>query len=186
MLPASSVNEYLRQGTPATPNDDDNHRAGFDEAGNRVGPEDKAKAVKWLYNRPLRDYAYLFTEYARERAQMFAQIAGLKEDNARLDVAQQSALKLKAHREQEITALSADLKMMVRDRTTIEQLLNTIKGQLANATRERGELLQKSAASAEKLVTSQLAQLRAITDATAPAAALPAPVNPRAGAAGPR
>jgi hypothetical protein len=173
MLPPSSVNEYLRQGTPATPNDDDNHRAGFDEKGLRVGPEDKAKAVKWLFDRPLRDYAYLFTEFAREKAQMLAQIAGLKEDIARLEVAKQNAEKLQAHRKQEITALTGDLKMMQRDRTTIEQLLGTVKGQLANATRERGELLQKTAASAQKLMTTQLAQLRAINEATAPAAALP-------------
>ena len=46
-----------------------------------------AKAAKVLYDRPLRDYAYLFTEYQRERSEMLAQLAGLKQDIERLKAA---------------------------------------------------------------------------------------------------
>jgi hypothetical protein len=182
LLPPSTVNEYIRQGTPATPDDDENHRAGFDEKGLRVGPNDKDKAVKWLYDRPLRDYAYLFTEYARERAQKLARIAGLKEDNARLEQAQQSALRLAEQRKAQIQALTSDLTNMKRDRTAIEQLQNTVKGQLANAQTQRDEHLKLNAANAQKLISTQVQQLRQITEATAAAARIPSAVStPAAG-----
>jgi hypothetical protein len=183
LLPASTVNQYIRQGTPATPDDDENHRAGFDEKGLQVGPNDKDKAVKWLYDRPLRDYAYLFTEFARERAQMLARIAGLKEDNARLDEARQSALRLAEERNAQIQSLTSDLGNMKRDRQVIEQLLNTVKAQLANAVQQRDGLVQKNAENAQKFVNTQLTQLREITAATAAAAALPSPAGAPAAAA---
>jgi hypothetical protein len=175
LLPASTVNEYIRQGTPATPDDDENHRAGYDDHGERVGPNDKDKAVKWVYDRPLRDYAYLFTEFARERAQMAARIAGLKEDNARLEEARQSALRLAEERKAQIQALSSDLGNMKRDRQAIEQLRSTVSAQLTNARTQRDELIKKNAKNAQKFVNTQLTQLREITAATAAAAGVRAP-----------
>lgn len=170
LLPKSSVGEYLRHGTPATADDDANHRAGFDEEGRRVGPDDEAKAVKKLYDRPLRDYAYLFAELIRERVVMISERAGLIEDVNRLKVAHESALQLKTHREQEIASLTIDLKQMKRDRAVIERLLATVQQQLASARQQVADLLQHNADEAAKLIESQLAQLRAITTATTPAA----------------
>jgi hypothetical protein len=169
MLPASTVNEYIRQGTPATPDDDENHRAPYDESGHRLGPEDAAKAAKVLYDRPLRDYAYLFTDYQRERSEMLAQLAGLRQDIERLKAAQANGEQLKAYRQKEIAALTDDLKFMKRDREVVEKLLATIQGQLANARKLVSDLIQQNAEHAQKLVASQLEQLRSLTSAPAPA-----------------
>jgi hypothetical protein len=175
LLPAESLPEYLRHGTKATPDDDERHRAGYDEQGKRVGPDDAAKATEWRYDRQLRDYAYLFAELARERVVLLAQRAGLIEDNARLKAANENALKLTAHRQLEIKTLTADLDHMKRDRQEIQNLLATVKQQLANARQRVATLIRENAQLAQNLIESQLAQLRTIT------AAMPAPaVTPTA------
>jgi hypothetical protein len=175
MLPAASLPEYLRHGTNATPDDDERHRAGYDEEGKRVGPDDAAKATEWRYDRQLRDYAYLFAELTRQRVVLLAQRAGLIEDNARLKAANESALKLSAHRQQEITALKSDLEHVKRDRQVIENLLATVRQQLSRAGELVADFVQENAQLAQNLVEAQLAQLRTITAAT-PAA----PVTPTA------
>lgn len=168
LLPAGTVSEYVRQGTPAQPDDDDYHRAGFDEAGQRVGPDDKAKAVTWLYDRPLRDYSYLFPELQRERVLLLADIAGLKEDIAALVAALASANELKAYRTTEIAELKEDQQHMERDLAFITKLLATINGQVANAQGQVDSLLKANAEKARELISEQLAALEAI-DRTAPA-----------------
>ncbi|MBA3480780.1 MAG: hypothetical protein H0T51_03100, partial [Pirellulales bacterium] len=65
LLPAATINEYLRHGKEATPDDDEYHRAAFDDEGKRVALDDAAK-VKELYDRTLRDYAYMFSELLRQ------------------------------------------------------------------------------------------------------------------------
>jgi hypothetical protein len=171
LVPAASLPEYLRHGTKATPDDDERHRAGFDDEGKRVGPDAAANATEWRYDRQMRDYAYLFAELTRQRVVLLAQRAGLIEDNARLKAAHESALKLTAHRQQEIKALGTDLKYMKRDRQVIEKFLATLTQQLANARRLVANLIQENAQLAQNLVESQLAQLRTIT-AAAPAPAV--------------
>ena len=69
-LPSASVQQYIRDGTPTTEDDDPWHIAWFDAEGKRVGPEavdPKENTPK--YDRPLRDYALLFSELARERVE---------------------------------------------------------------------------------------------------------------------
>lgn len=166
LLPAGTVNEYLRQGTPAQPDDDDYHRAGFDEAGQQLGADDKAKAVTWRYDRPLRDYSYLFPELQRERVLMLADIAGLKEDIAALVAALESANELKAYRTAEIAALKEDKEHMERDLAFITKLLATINGQIANAQRQIDALMKQNAEKAQQLISEQLAALQAIDQAS--------------------
>jgi hypothetical protein len=166
LLPAGTVNEYLRQGTPAQPDDDDYHRAGFDEAGQQLGPDDKAKAVTWRYDRPLRDYSYLFPELQRERVLMLADIAGLKEDIAALVAALESANELKTYRTAEIADLKEDQQHMERDLAFIKKLLATINSQVANAQGQVDALLKQNAEKAQQLITEQLAALQAIDQAS--------------------
>jgi len=171
MLPAASVEEYLRHGKPATEDDDEYHRAGYDEAGNRVGPEDADKAVEWRYDRPLRDYAYLFAELVRERVLVQAERSGLVEDNTKLQAALASAKELTAHRTQEKESLGKDLQFMQRDRQAVEKLHDAIKRQVASAQGEVAELLQANAQLARDLIAQQLQRLRqADQRAQAPAA----------------
>ena len=119
LLPAATVEEYIRQGTPATDDDDQYHRAAFDEAGNQIGADDAkadpSKVNQWRFDRPLRDYNYLFAELMRERVVMEADVAALKQQIADLATAQANAKKLKAHRTAERTALQQDKKFMERD-----------------------------------------------------------------------
>ena len=179
MIPAPSVNEYIRHGAPATDDDDDFHRAGFTdsgEKGQRVGPEDAEKAVEWRYDRTLRDYTYLFAELLRERVVKLALQAALTEDINRLKAALKSAQSLTAHREQKKQVLAGDLTHMVRDRQVIEQLLATIKSMIETARRQSSDLLAENMRLAQQLSERQLAELKRIDDA-APAPALPAAVS---------
>jgi hypothetical protein len=166
VLPTASLPEYLRHGTKATPDDDERHRAGFDEEGKRVGADNAAKATEWRYDRQLRDYAYLFAELTRQRVVLLAQRAGLIEDNGRLKAANESALKLSAHRQREIAALKSDLEHMKGDRQVIENFLATVRQQLSRARELVVNLIQENDQLAQNLIEAQLAQLRTITAAT--------------------
>jgi hypothetical protein len=174
LLPAVTVNEYLRQGTPATPDDDEYHLALFDEAGNEIGPDDAkadpSKVVKKLYNRPLRDYSYLFPEMMRERSVMEADIAELQAQIADLKAARTSAQQLEKLREQEKVEVSADLKNMERDLAFIKNLLAKINSQIANGRAQVDNLLKQNAVGARTLIEEQLAELQQI-DERAPAPA---------------
>jgi hypothetical protein len=170
LLPAATVTEYIRQGTAAQPDDDEFHIANFDEDGNRLGPDDKAKAVEKRYDRPLRDYGYLFPELMRERVVMEADVAALKQQIADLETAHANAKKLQAHRTAEKTSLQQDLKFMERDLDFITKLLATINSQIANARSQVTDLLQRNALGAETLINNQLAELQEI-DQRSPAPA---------------
>ena len=84
MLPAESVEEYLRHGTEATRDDDQWHVTGLDEDGKRVGPDNIDQAVKRLYDRSLRDYAYIFNELAGNKVVTLARQEAVTKDNDRL------------------------------------------------------------------------------------------------------
>jgi hypothetical protein len=175
MLPAASVQEYLRHGTKATPDDDEYHRAAYDEAGNRVDLDSDAK-IEERYDRQLRDYAYLFAEAARNRAVMLADQAALTEDIKKLKAAHEIAKKLSALRTQEKGALASDLENMKRDRQVIESLLATIKTQLENARQLVDDLLNTNVQMAAQLTEQQLGLLDvANQNAPAPQPALVRP-----------
>ena len=44
----------------------------IDENDQRLPPDQLGNAVRKVYNRPLRDYAYLFSELARQRVVLMA------------------------------------------------------------------------------------------------------------------
>jgi hypothetical protein len=177
LLPAATVDEYIRHGTPAQPDDDEFHRAAFDEAGpagNRIGDDDAkndpSKVVEWRFDRPLRDYSYLFPELARQRVVMEADAAALKQQIADLQTAHANAKKLESHRTKEKADLERDLKSMQRDLQFITNLLEQIKAQLANARAQVNDLIQRNAAGAQTLINEALAALQEI-DRRAPAPA---------------
>jgi hypothetical protein len=168
LLPAASVEEYIRQGTPATDDDDQYHRAAFDEAGNQIGADDAkadpSKVNQWRFDRPLRDYGYLFAEQMRERVVMEADVAALKQQIADLATAQANAKKLEAHRTAERTELQEDLKFMERDLAFVKKLLATINSQIANAKSQVSDLLTANASMAQSLIDKQLAELKTIDE----------------------
>ena len=177
LLPAASVEEYIRQGTPATDDDDEYHRAAFDEAGNQIGADDAkadpSKVNQWRFDRPLRDFNFLFAELMRERVIMEADVAGLKQQIADLAAAQKSALELQAHRTKEQTELQQDLKYMERDLAFVKKLLGTINSQIANAKSQVSDLLTANASMAQSLIDKQLAELKTIDERSPAPAASP-------------
>ena len=168
MLPAESVEEYLRHGTDATPDDDQWHVIGLDENDERLGPEQMDLAVKRLYDRPLRDYTYLFEELAREKVVAQAARKAIVQDNAKLEAALASAEKLSEFREAEITSLTADADGMQLDRKAIEAHRDLVLQQLSNAKRLIEVMLADNSARARQLQQRQL-QLSEQIDRAAPA-----------------
>lgn len=167
ILPPQSVEEYIRQGTEAKPDDDEWHRVGYDADGNRLGIENWDKAVTFRYERQLRDYGFLFHELAQRRTELIADIAAVKQDTERLNAALVSAKQLEQYRIEEKRKLQHDLAGMQRDLAAIEQLQTQVEQQLTNArqalttfladnNRLVGELARLQQVSAERInLTSQ-------------------------------
>jgi hypothetical protein len=158
LLPAASVEQYLRHGTRPTEDDDQYVRAAFNEKGERVALDDPAKTEE-RYDRPLRDYAFLFAELLRQRTLLGTAIAGLTEDINRLKAANENAKLLTAHREQELVALEQDRELMARDRQTIEEHLDKVQAALENARQAVGRLIPLNVELAQELIQRRTAQL---------------------------
>ena len=170
LLPAATVQEYLRHGSPMQPDDDPANGAWYDEQGRRIGPDDasaEAEGRQQRYDRQLRDYGYLLAELARQRVLLNAEGAALVEDNKKLQAAQESAARLTVYREGEKQSLEADLQKMTADRQAIERHRDQVLVQLNNARELFARAVRENQELAQALSNRQLAQVEAI-DATAP------------------
>jgi septal ring factor EnvC (AmiA/AmiB activator) len=137
-------------------------------------PNEMAKAVKKVYQRPLRDFAFLFAELDRQKAVLLSDRDALVEDNAKWEATLASAEKLGKFREDEINLLESDLAGMKQDRAAIEAHLTIVKGQIEEALRRIEGLLAQNASLAQQLA-DQEAALRQMINATAPAPAVSMP-----------
>jgi hypothetical protein len=173
LLPAASVDEYIRHGQdvpkPAEGEPFDPNIAMVDEAGHRVGPDDAARAQRWLYDRQLRDYDYFFAAANRELIETLAQRAALTEDIKKLTAANETAKQLGALRLAEQQGLTADFAHMEQDRQTAEALLATIQRQLENARRLLSDALAENSQYAAQLRTVQLTMQQQLPPAPAAA-----------------
>lgn len=133
ILPPQSVEEYIRQGAEAKPDDDQWHRVGYDADGNRLGPENWDKAVTFRYERQLRDYGFLFHELAQRRTGLLAEIAAVTQDTQRLNTALASAKQLEQYRLDEKRKLEHDAAGLKRDLAAIRRLQGQVEQQLKNA-----------------------------------------------------
>jgi hypothetical protein len=170
-LPEKSVQEYLRNGTVAGPDDDQWRRMGVDEVGKPLGPDNMDKATKVLYQRRLRDYSVEFDELARERVMLLANIAGVTKDNERLKAALVSAKALQSFREEEKQKLGVDLAGITKERAAIEKHLALVQQELADKRQRLAEVLDQNARLAEQLARLQ-AQGKSSTE-TKPSSAGP-------------
>lgn len=170
MMPAETVDEYLRHGTPATADDNEFEVVGLDENDQPLGPEDLDQAVKRLYDRPLRDYAYLFAELAQQRVLLLARTQATTEDNAKLAESIESAQRLGKFRQEQKEMLSADLDGMQHDRQAIETHRSRVLNMLTNARKQIDERLKENSQIARQLTNLQLGQIQQINQ-TAPAPA---------------
>lgn len=167
-LPPADAAEYLRSGQPATADDDPANVIGFDENDQRVPPNKMDTAVKKVYQRPLRDFAFLFAELDRQKAVLLSDRDALVEDNAKWEATLASAEKLGKFREDEIDLLESDLAGMKQDRVAIESHLTIVKGQIEEALRRIEDLLARNSSLAQQLADREAA-LRQMINATAPA-----------------
>ena len=171
MLPAATVEEYIRHGKPANDDDDQWHVIGLDENDQRVA-ENIDQAVKKLYDRTLRDYAYLFSDLARQHVVMRAEIGSVSEDNKRIETALKSAEELSAFRTEESENLAQDLNGMQQDRAAIEKHRDQLTQVLAHAKSRIDDLLTKNIEMANQYTQIQLSQMKSI-NALAPKPAGP-------------
>jgi len=172
LLPEASVDAYIRQGQtvdkPANIEAFNPSIAMFDETDKRVGPENAAAAVKWLYERPLRDYAYLFAAANRDAVALRAEQEALVEDNKKLQASLEIAKKLGELRTEERTGLTGDREHMEHDREVIEAHLATVQRVLGSVKARVAELLTETAKQRDQLKAKQERQLQEL-DLTAPA-----------------
>lgn len=166
LLPAESVEEYLRHGSPATPDDDQWHVTGLDADGKRVGPDDIDQAVKRLYDRNLRDYAFIFSQMAGEKVAVLAKQRAVTEDNAKLVQALEGAKKTGQFRQQQIEAISDDLAEMKRDRMAIESHRDAVLSQLRQIEVASVDYQRANSALAKQFSEQQLGLARYINGVT--------------------
>jgi len=169
IVPPQSIEEYLRNGKEAGPDDDEVRKVGLDENGVRLPADQLAKAAKVLYQRRLRDYATEFDELAQRRIVMLADTDAVKTDIQRLTVADESAKKLSAFRQDEIKRLNTDLAGVEKERQAIERHLAQVEQQLARVRELLASTLQRNSQLADELSARQLRPGRAGGGATTPA-----------------
>jgi hypothetical protein len=166
-LPKKSVSEYIRDGKPATADDDPVRVVGFDENNKPLPPGDLSKATKKLYQRRLRDYAAEFDELVRRRIVMLTDIDALNKDIARLTEAKASAEKLQAFRESERTKLTSDLAGVNKEKAAIEKHLAEVNKLLTRARTLTAELMKRNDQLAAELAARQ-SQPKPASGATVP------------------
>ncbi len=151
MLPAESVEEYVRHGGPTMPEDDQWHKTGYDADGNLVKPDDWNATTQFKYRRSLRDYNLIFQDLSKRYTQMQADVNALVEDNQQLKKALASVRKLQQMHEAEQGKLKNDLAGVTRDRQAIEAHQSQVETQLSNARALLGDLVRDNAAMGQSL-----------------------------------
>jgi hypothetical protein len=153
MIPEGSVEEYLRHGKPAVPDDDPFRVAGYDADGKRLAPNDMDRAAQKVYERRLRDYPEEFRKLSARRVAMLTDREGLMLDNQRLTDSLASAQRLSAFRQDEIDKLNKDLAGLAKDRQAlavlggqVQQQLDTVRTMLIQLIQENSQLARELAA----------------------------------------
>jgi hypothetical protein len=155
-LPKQSVNEYLRNGKPATADDDPWRKVGYDENGQQLPADQMAKATKVLYERRLRDYAAELDELLRRRISMLADVDAVKKDIDELTAAEEIGKKLQAFRTEERQKLATDLAGVQKEREAIEKHLAQVQQLLAKARQLTAETMAHNQQLVSELSARQL------------------------------
>lgn len=162
------IEQFVRHGQEATDDDDPLDVIHLDENGNRVDPDTAEKVVKKVYERPLRDYAYLFGELARQKVVLIAELQAVAEDNAKIKVALDSARKLTKFRQQEIKDLKVDLDAVQTEQQVAEAHRDQVLRGLQTAKARIDTLLAENSSLASRFRDAQL-QLVNLINQRAPA-----------------
>ena len=142
-LPASTVDEYRKDGRPADPND----------------PVERVIGGKYV--RSLRDYATLFHDFERQQTILLELITAARTDQSYLAAALADAAQQIAAREQEQSALQTDLAALRRERDAVATHLDSVETRLAAVRAEIAELSQANRRLAAELAAMQVEALEA-------------------------
>jgi len=134
ILPRDVVDEYVRDGKPADPN-------------NPQSPP---------YWRKLRDYEVALRNLSLKRAELLDQIASLTADKNRLDACLADAKREEQARDQEIAQLQQELSRKEHERDLAQNHLKLVEDTLARVTAARDRLIQENLKTAEELARAQL------------------------------
>lgn len=169
-LPDEVVEQYVRHGQEANDDDDPLDIIYLDAKGDRVDPEEEENVVKKVYDRPLRDYEYLFGELSRQRTVMLSKWQSENEDYIKMQAALESAKKLEQFRTQEKNDLTIDRDAMRLEQQTVEAHRDQVQGGLSGAKQRIKVLLDKNATLAAELKATQM-KLANLINLNAPAPA---------------
>ena len=156
LLPKQSVNEFLKNGKPATADDDPWRKFGYDENGQQLPADQMAKATKILYERRLRDYAVEIDELLKRRISMLADVDAVKKDIDELTAAEEVGKKLQAFRTEERQKLATDLAGVTKEREAIEKHLAQVEQLLAKARQLTAETMAHNEQLVAELAARQL------------------------------
>jgi hypothetical protein len=171
LLPADSVNEYLRDGKEVAANDPIERQVGRDAEGNRLPADKLGEAAKKEFSRRIRDYATEFDELTRQRVELTTEIAGLKQDIAKLQAADKNGKQLIAAREVEKKKLSTEFENVSKEHKAIGSHLAQVEAQLAKVRELLAETLKRNREMARELSAAQTRAARPNDGAATPAAA---------------
>lgn len=177
ILPADSVEHYVRHAEPVGEEVDPRLKAPFTRDGtplvqtngqfarvvdadeNETEPVDPAD-VEWRYQRPLRDYSLLFQMIARQQIEKFAEHDALVTDIQLLEGAQKSAQALEASRQEEIEKLQHDLAGFSKEAEVIQKHAEAVQQQLEQASADVQQRESEADRLAGELAQAQLQSLR--------------------------
>jgi hypothetical protein len=115
-----------------------------------------AEGVSNYYQRPLRDYAYLFREFYRQRTALQADLARDKADLASIGGALADAQKEGQFLQATIADLQSDLKQLQRDAAAARAYAEKLEGRLAALSAEVAQVSQANRELAARLAAGQL------------------------------
>ncbi|RMF99393.1 MAG: hypothetical protein D6741_08605, partial [Planctomycetota bacterium] len=133
ILPASSVEEYIRDGQPIDPNQPESER----------------------YERQLCDYTILFRVHQLEEVELLDRIASMKRNIDWLNACLDDAKREEGVRQQEIAQLTADLEQANRELAATQAHLKAVESTLECVTQARDDLIRQNMATAAAIADAQ-------------------------------
>jgi hypothetical protein len=138
MLPAETLQEYVKEGQPADKDD----------------PADRV--VDGKYVRPLRDYQVVFDNDIEARTVMDQRLKAVAQDIALVKDAVDQAQKQEESCKVDIAAVGEELAKITRERTLVADVSKAITTKLAETQTEISKLLEKNQAMAGRIAQQQL------------------------------
>ena len=153
LLPEATVDEYLKDGKPADP-DDPVDRVVDDGEGGK------------LYARMLRDYDVLFENYHLRRSYMADRVAVAMRDKQYIDQAYGEALRQKQFRDSEVLSLRAEMAKYGRERDAVIALGKVLGPRVMGMKTAVQRLIESNLATAAQIAKYQFDAARRIDGRT--------------------